>query len=102
MMLGLRSFNLGSQYLSENVTSDSDTCPSASHALIMSTSSPKMILWNIQRSNLSILPHKTRCIVPLPSAVMWPTRLTPSDFKGPLTSDRPEVELSLLRPRQPG
>jgi hypothetical protein len=51
-MLGLRSFNLGSQYLSENVTSDSDTCPSASHALIICAS--KLISWKIQSRNLSI------------------------------------------------
>ena len=38
MIVGRRSFSFGSQYLSENVTSDSDTWPSESHALIISTS----------------------------------------------------------------
>src|SRR6266508_2235523 len=51
-MLGLRSFNLASQYLSENVTSDSDTCPSASHALIICAS--KLILWKI---------HTEKCLL---------------------------------------
>src|SRR5262245_48528272 len=36
MIVGRRSFSFGSQYLSENVTSDSDTWPSESHALIIS------------------------------------------------------------------
>ena len=39
MIVGRRAFSFGSQYLSENVTSDSDTWPSESHALIISTSS---------------------------------------------------------------
>src|SRR5215813_6137755 len=39
MIVGRRSFSFGSQYLSENVTSDSDTWPSESHALIISISS---------------------------------------------------------------
>src|SRR6266498_121109 len=38
MIVGRRSLSFGSQYLSENVTSDSDTWPSESHALIISTS----------------------------------------------------------------
>src|SRR5437868_14616724 len=61
-MVGLRSFNFGSQYWSENVTSDSDTCPSASHALIICAS--KLILWkNSQQKRVYRNSHNARTLL---------------------------------------
>src|SRR4029450_4745254 len=52
MIVGRRSFSFGSQYLSENVTSDSDTWPSESHALIISTSSYGREIFSCENSPL--------------------------------------------------